>query len=564
MLYKVVMREVINALKARLQAYPDLYEALRTAKRRLVRSPVEVAKQETVRRIQALEEQVQACEANSTRAGGKPVLFFIASSHLTHFGLGASFGLLSSFALRLTGQRVVYYVCKQGLSQCVLGTNRQGVVANPPCDACISFRNLIYPFRHTVGFKAEPQKLQSLRSELNVLTWPELLVYSRAGLDLGKICLPSLRWVERRSNLEPNEFRRHMMIEYIISAANLAEQFAKVLDRFQPLAVVLFNGILYPEATVMRITEARGIRVVTYEIGLGSASAFFSHGVATKYAIRVPAEFKMGFVEDKKLDSYLLQRFQGGFTRAGLRFWSKMKALPVELLQKIKDFRQVVVIFTNVVWDSSQVHSNTCFHNMFEWLDYTLREAAARPDTIFIVRAHPHDLRPRKPTKEPVSDWLRLKGYLKLHNLIFISPDSDISSYELISISKFSVVYNSTVGLEAAMRGKFTLFGGLTQHSWAGVSCGITSREDYQQKLQELLCAAQPVAVPPEWRFNARRFFYFSSFKASLDFLPYIEPLDTPHFALKAFDVNALKPEHSAEMRVIVDGIIKGTEFYYH
>ena len=555
------MREVINALKARVQGYPVLYEALRTVKWRLVQSPVEVAKQETVRRIQALEKQVQAREGNGTQVGSKPILFFIASQHIDFFGLGAAFGLLSSLALRLTGQRVVYFDCKRGLSQCVLGTNREGVVENPPCDACISFRNLIYPSRHTVEFKAEPQKLQSLRSELNVLTWPELLNYSRAGLDLGKICLPSLRWVERRSNLEPNEFRRHMLIEYIISAANLAEHFAKILDRLQPRAVVLFNGIHYPEATAMRIAGARGIRVVTYEVGFGSASAFFSHGLPTKYAIRVPVEFKMGFAEVKKLDSYLLERFQGEFTRAGLR-WSKLKALPGELLQNIKGFRQVVVIFTNVAWDTSEAYSNSYFHSMFEWLDYTLHDAEAHPDTIFIVRAHPHDLRPWKPTKEPVSDWLRLKGYLKLPNLIFISADSGISSYELISISKFCVVYNSTVGLEAAMMGKFTLFGGLPLHSYEGASYVVTSREDYCEKLQELLCADQPAVVLPEWQFNARRFFYFSLFKASLDFLPYIEPVDPPHFALKAFDIDALKPENSAEMRVIVDGILNGSEFY--
>ena len=164
------MRDPIRYLKARLQGYPVLYDALRATKLRLMPPPVEVAKQETVRRIQTLEKQVQAREANGTRRGGKPVIFFIASSHLTHFGLGAAFGLLSSFALRLTGQRVIYYVCKGGLSQCVLGTNRQGVVADPPCEVCISFKNMIYPFQHTVEFRAEPEKLQSLRSELISLT----------------------------------------------------------------------------------------------------------------------------------------------------------------------------------------------------------------------------------------------------------------------------------------------------------------------------------------------------------------------------------------------------------
>ncbi len=210
------MSEPIDASKVGKRRYTLLYEVLSAAKRRLVQpqlSSIKLARQETIRRIQVIEKEVQVHEAKGGGGAGRPVVFFIASSHITHFGLGAAIGLLSSWALRLSGQRVVYYVCKEGLSQCVLGSNRQGVVSSPPCNACISLRNLIYPLRHTVELNAEPQKLQSLRSELQALTWPELMSYSRSGLDFSKLCLVSLRWVERRFNLQPNEFRRHMLIE---------------------------------------------------------------------------------------------------------------------------------------------------------------------------------------------------------------------------------------------------------------------------------------------------------------------------------------------------------------
>ena len=83
---------------------------------------------------------------------------------------------------------------------------------------------------------------------------------------------------------------------------------------------------------------------------------------------------------------------------------------------------------------------------MFEWLDYTLQEAAAHPDTAFVVRAHPYESRRGKPSNEPVGEWLKLKRFLTLPNLIFVTPSWDINSYELISISKFSLkIYNLVV-----------------------------------------------------------------------------------------------------------------------
>jgi len=556
------IHEPIDFLKLSLQRYPLLYDALRAARRHIVEPQIEVARRETIRRIQAIEEQVQAREAKDI-GDSRPVVFLIASSHITHFGLGAAIGLLSSWALRLTGQRVVYYVCKEGLSQCVLGSNRQGVVSRPPCDACISLRNSIYPLRHTVELNRESQKLHSLRSELNALTWPELTDYCKLGWNLGKLCLPSLRWVERRFNLDPNEFRQHMLIEYIVSAANLAEEFARIIDQLQPLAVVLFNGTHYPEATARKVAVDRGVRVFTYEVGFRSTSAFFSDGVATEYPIHIPPCFTMGITENKKLDEYLFRRFQGDFTQAGVKFWSEMQPLPVELCEKAKAYRQVVTVFTNVTWDTSQVYAHAFFNSMFEWLDCTLREAAEHPDTLFIVRAHPHDSRLEKPSKEPVADWLSANGYLSLPNLMFIPPDSEVSSYELMSLSKFCVVYNSTVGLEAAALGKFVLPGGWTRYRQAGACYDITSKEEYCVKLRELLECEQPVSVPTEWLSNARRYFYFSLFNASLDISSYLKPIAPPDFTLKHFDLSTLTVERSPEMRVIVEGILNGGEFYY-
>lgn len=247
--------------------------------------------QECLRRIREAEKYVQAHEDKT--ASGQPVVFFVASSHITHFGLGAGIGLLGSWAVRLAGVPVVYHVCKRGLSQCVLGSNRQGVFSPPPCDACVSLRDLVYPKSHTLDFAATPPS-DGLRARLATMSCEDLTAYRHGPLDLGALCLPSLRWIQRRYFLEPDDFTRRMLIEYLVSSCALADEIKAVIERLRPRALVLFNGTHFPEAVARRVAALSGIPAVTYETGFGNAAAFFSHGISTEYAIQLPATFVMG------------------------------------------------------------------------------------------------------------------------------------------------------------------------------------------------------------------------------------------------------------------------------
>ena len=91
---------------------------------------------------------------------------------------------------------------------------------------------------------------------------------------------------------------------------------------------------------------------------------------------------------------YLEKRFQGQFTMAGIRFWPEMNGLDEALLEKAGQFQQIVPVFTNVVFDTSQVHANTVFPHMFAWLDLVLDLIRAHPETLFVIRAHPDEMRP--------------------------------------------------------------------------------------------------------------------------------------------------------------------------
>ncbi len=297
----------------------------------------------------------------------KPIIFFNASARLEGLNLNAAFGMISSWGVQLAGREVVHFACESGMSQCVLGAGLGDPRTPPPCQGCIQHSRLFTGAAQTAWFNY--QEDPDLRQILNGKTVEELETFSYQDRPLGPLVLPSLRWILRRHNLQEDDLTHYLFSEYILSAHNIAVKFNEVYKDLEPDTVVVFNGLQYPEAVVRWISQRHGIRVVTHEVNLQPYSAFFTDGQATIYPMHIPDDFKLSDEQNQVLDGYLAKRFKGDFRMAGIKFWSKMEELPEEFLSFSKEFKAIVPVFTNVIFDTSQAHANTLFKDMFEWLD---------------------------------------------------------------------------------------------------------------------------------------------------------------------------------------------------
>lgn len=505
-----------------------------------------------------------------TTSSDAPILFFKASTGIDDLSWNSGFHLLSSWALRLKGIPVVYFACHSGMSHCVLGTNRDNVRKLPPCKSCIYQSETLYtdvkvhryPDIQVSGTQVawfDYDRDSQLAAAIDNLPLSALIELEWQELPLGALCLPGLRWILRIHHLNDDEPTRYLLREYILSAWNVAQKFSEALDRTQPRAVVVFNGQFYPEATARYLAQKRGIRVVTHEVGLQPATAFFTEGEATAYPIYIPDEFELSDEQNVKLDAYLARRFQGDFTMAGIKFWADMKGLDEAFLQKAAGFKQIVPIFTNVIFDTSQPHANTVFEDMFDWLDLTLEVIRRHPETLFVIRAHPDELRVRKASRETVAAWVEASGANKEPNVIFVAPSETLSSYELIQRSKFVMVYNSTIGLEASIMGAAVLCAGKARFTQYPTVFFPQTVEDVSRKMKEFL-GAEKISVPPEFKSNARRFLYYQLFKTSLPFGDFLEPsVRTTQTRLKSFELDQLLKSEAVE--VILDGLLEGGDF---
>jgi hypothetical protein len=497
-----------------------------------------------------------------------PVIFFKASTGIDDLSWNNGFHLLASWAFRMQGIPVVYFACDSGMSRCVLGTNRDNVQRAMPCKSCVYQSKTLYtgvrpssspktPRSEVVWFNYQHDA--KLAEAVAGLPVEEMMRFDWEGIPLGALCLPGLRWVLRVHHLNDDESTRYLFREYILSAWNVAQKFDAMLDQTRPRAVLVFNGQFFPEATARYIAHKRGLRVITHEVGLQPATAYFTEGEATAYPITIPESFEMNDEQNAKLDAYLAKRFQGDFTMAGIKFWADMKELDVSFLKKAVDFKQIVSVFTNVIFDTSQPHANTVFEDMFDWLDLVLEEIHAHPETLFVIRAHPDELRVRKASRETVAGWVEARRVSDLPNVVFVSPKETLSSYELILKSKFVTVYNSTIGLEAAIMGAAVLCAGRARFTQYPTVFFPQTIEEIRSKMKEFL-AADSIDVPLEFKRNARRFLYYQLFRTSLPFGEFLEPsVRTTQTRLKSFKLDELVRFDA--MNVIMDGVLEGGEF---
>lgn len=514
----------------------------------------------TLRSRARLAHLARAVAAAEHAAAHKPVVLFNASTRLGHLSQNAAFALLAAWGLRLEGVPILQFVCNAGMSRCVLGTDPDDASQAPPCAACVAQSRRMYAGAQTHWFGYESDA--ELRARVQSLGLQDLLAVEHGGLPLGQLVLPSLRWALRRHDLVDDETTRTLLREYVLSASNVAREFSAFMDGKDVQAVVVFNGIMFPEAVARQIALRRGLRVITHEVGLQPLTAFFTDGEATAYPMDIPPDFQLGEHEDRRLDEYLSRRFKGDFSMAGIRFWRDIQALDADFLAKAGQFDKLVPVFTNVIFDTSQVHANVLFEDMFAWLAYVEELIRANPRTLFVIRAHPDEMRPgsTKQSRQSVAEWVAARGLAALSNVVFIPPTEYVDSYALIEKAHFVMIYNSSIGLEASIMGKAALCAGAARYTQYPTLYFPASLAEYKQQAEAFLAAA---AVPQPEAFvrEARRVLYFQLFKTSLPFDRYLQPTSMGYVNLQDFPLTALRAEHSPAIQAVCDGVVEHKPF---
>ncbi|MCG8326133.1 MAG: hypothetical protein MI974_00550 [Chitinophagales bacterium] len=175
----------------------------------------------------------------------------------------------------------------------------------------------------------------------------------------------------------------------------------------------------------------------------------------------------------------------------------------------IKEQAKVITLFTNLIWDAANVSRDIAFESPLDCIIQTIKKYKNDDLVHILIRTHPAEK--VLGTKERYAELVleAFDGILP-PNVSVISPEDDINSFDVLSLSDIGVVHTSTVGLEMAIENKPVILISETHYRSKGFTYDAQSRIHYFQLLDQLILDSNPF---PSQQVLARKYFYLMMFK---------------------------------------------------
>jgi Capsule polysaccharide biosynthesis protein len=472
----------------------------------------------------------------AARGGGPRILFVSFRAWHTH----AITDALIAHALRVRGADVHVYTCGGPLPVCDISAH---TTAPPmPCNTCA-------PFMTTL--------LSLLR--LPHSTTRDLLGGPAPELDLDALVRPSLQWFFLSGNPPRDAETEEMRRRFLTGGALVARAVQQLLDRVKPDKLYLLNGIFFAEAIAIELARRAGIPFITHEGGFAPDTYVFArNSLAPHYPLdeawAEASRRPLTTAEARMLDDYLAGR--RGRSHDVARYYPDMESDRAAIVEQLRldPAKPVVTLFTNIDWDTATFAAGSAFDNMEQWLAHTVAHFAARPERQLVVRIHPGEVRlPLLEPRDRAADIIRRHFPTLPENVRVVAPEAPLSSYTLMDLSEFGLVYTSTTGMEMALSGKTVVTAGRGYYAGKGFTFDARGATEYDALL------ASPPAMTAERVELARRYAFLFFFRHHIPFPLTATRGDRVHFN---FDrLSALEPGRDRFLDLICDGILHGRPF---
>ncbi|HYR29800.1 MAG TPA: hypothetical protein VEU30_15125, partial [Thermoanaerobaculia bacterium] len=153
--------------------------------------------------------------------------------------------------------------------------------------------------------------------------------------------------------------------------------------------------------------------------------------------------------------------------------------------------RPIVLACANVPWDAMYANRLGLFDTMSEWVRALLRHFENRTEYQLIIRAHPGEV--SLGTRQTCEETIRALMPTLPPHIRFIAPDANVNTYSLMQLTRLGLVFNSTAGLEMAMRGIPVIMPVKAHYANKGFTIDPKTPEEYFQAIERQLQPDAPM-----------------------------------------------------------------------
>ena len=511
--------------------------------------------------------------ARNAAKGGPRVLMATAIGSHAH-----AITLESAVAVALTfrGAEVHALLCDSAMTACaecdasLYPDVAKFVACGPSRDLC---RDCAWPAErvyaelglkvHRYGDWLTPEDRAEARQIASAEPVDGIKGFASDGLAIGEHAYAGALRFFATSSLDAEPAAEQVLRRYLESALLTASASRRLMRAVRFSSAVFTHGIYVPWGVVGEIARREGVHVATWNVAYRKRRFIFSHDDTYHHTLMTEPRDQwehrgLSPVQERELTKYLASRREGLFD--WIVFHRPRRQDPQEIANRIglDPSKPVIGLLTNVTWDAQLHYPANAFPNIVEWLVRTCEYFATRRDLQLLIRVHPAEISGFPPSREPILAELRKHIPELSPNIIVVPPDSDMSTYALMSLCNCAIIYGTKMGVELTSVGLPVVVAGEAWIRNKGLTHDASTPAEYFRILQGLPFSER---LGPAQLARARRYAYHFFFNRMIP-LPFIDPkAGYPIYRLKLDRLQQLLPGASSGLDAICDGILRQRPF---
>lgn len=461
----------------------------------------------------------------------EPVRVLCYSPYNAWGTIHASWEITVLQGLKQRGADLHYVLCDGLFSDCDLFWE---AISPRPANACSWCQATTTQVVHAGGLDFEwlgrylmPEENREARRWAAALSRDELPDATYGSFPVADWVRGSVHSHLRRSDLDVADPKVEASYRsYLFSGLVACFALDRLLDESRPDVMLQFNGRQSSTRVAFELARRRGIRVITHERGVRNETlGFQENGTCTSLAgVRAAwsewADVPLAADELAAIDGHLTER-EHGVNMA----WSAFTTAPAEEAEfraalDLDADRPVWALFTSSDDEvAAESHWLGGWDSQLDWIRATIDYAGRNPGIDLVIRVHPNtgSRRSHGVNHKQLEQFERLRAGGFPANVRMIDAGTELSSYTLMNIATVGLVWQSTVALEIACKGKATV---AAAGSWVtGTDVAHTADDpDGYAGLLDRLRELPAGAVSAEVRRRALRLAYTIFFRIPIAF----------------------------------------------
>ncbi|HEY6360368.1 MAG TPA: hypothetical protein VIX63_04650 [Vicinamibacterales bacterium] len=383
------------------------------------------------------------------------------------------------------------------------------------------------------------------------------------GLAIGEHAYAGALRFFATGTLEDEPHAEPVLRRYLEAALLTACATRRLLRALNFTSAVFTHGIYVPWGIVGEVARHEGVHASTWNVAYRKRRFIFSHDDTYHHTLMTePQEhwqhLELSPAQDRELMQYLSSRRDGLFDWIVFHRPKRHDQQEIAARLGLDPGKPVIGLPTSVTWDAQLHYPANAFPSMLEWLVQTCEYFGTRPDLQLLIRVHPAEISGFPRSRQPILAELGKRLPRLAPNIFVVPPESDMSTYVLMSLCNAAVIYSTKMGVEMTSVGIPVIVAGEAWIRNKGLTHDASSPEEYFRLLARL---PFPERLGAAHLARARRYAYHFFFNRMIP-LPFIEPkAGYPIYRLKLDKLAQLLPGQSQGLDTICDGILARTPF---